>query len=74
VENNAIGGRLCRYFFVMGDERTSESVAALKALCMLFYSLGKSSYGMLSKILVMIGRLFIVGFAKRVKHRRISCK
>jgi transposase len=42
--------RICRYFFVVGDERTSESVAALKALCVLFYSLGKSSYGMLGKI------------------------
>jgi hypothetical protein len=35
----------------MGDERTSEPVAALKALCVLFYSLGKSSYGMLGKII-----------------------
>jgi hypothetical protein len=37
----------------MGDERTSVSVVALKALCVLFYSLGKSSYGVLGK---MVGR------------------
>ncbi len=43
--------RSCRYFFVEGDERTSEPIAALKALCVLFYSLGKSSYGMLGKII-----------------------
>ncbi|MDR2699511.1 MAG: hypothetical protein LBC12_01620 [Nitrososphaerota archaeon] len=42
--------RSCRYFFVEGDERTSEPIVALKALCVLFYSLGKSSYGMLGKI------------------------
>ncbi|MDR2699827.1 MAG: hypothetical protein LBC12_03315 [Nitrososphaerota archaeon] len=43
--------RSCCYFFVEGDERTNESVAALRALCVLFYSLGKSSYGMLGKII-----------------------
>jgi transposase len=43
--------RSCHYFFVEGDERTSEPIAALKALCVLFYSLGKSSYGMLGKII-----------------------
>jgi transposase len=40
----------CRYFFVENDERSSEKIAALKALCILFYSLGKGSYGMLGKI------------------------
>jgi hypothetical protein len=42
--------RVCRYFFVVGDERTSEQIAALKALCVLFYSLGKSSFCMLGNI------------------------
>ena len=34
----------CGYNFVIGDGRTSEKIAALKALCVLFYSLGKDSY------------------------------
>ena len=40
----------CNYNFVIGDERTSEKIAALKALCVLFYSLGKGSYNMLGKL------------------------
>jgi transposase len=40
----------CNYFFVDSDERSNEKIAALKALCILFYSLGKGSYGMLGKI------------------------
>ena len=40
----------CGYNFVIGDERTSEKIAALKALCVLFYSLGKGSYNMLGKL------------------------
>ena len=40
----------CSYNFVIGDERTSEKIAALKALCVLFYSLGKGSYNMLGKL------------------------
>ncbi len=39
-----------RNHFVFGDERTSEKIAALKALCVLFYSLGKGSYNMLGKL------------------------
>ena len=41
----------CGYNFVIGDGRTNEKIAALKALCVLFYSLGKGSYSMLGKIL-----------------------
>ena len=41
----------CGYYFVIGDQRTSEEIAALKALCVLFYSLGKGSYSMLGKLL-----------------------
>ena len=31
----------CGYHFVEGDARTNEKIAAKKALCLLFYSLGK---------------------------------
>ena len=41
----------CGYNFVIGDGRTNEKIAALKALCVLFYSLGKGSYNMLGKLL-----------------------
>jgi transposase len=41
----------CGYHFVIGDERTDEKIAALKALCVLLYSLGKGSYNMLGKLL-----------------------
>ena len=40
----------CSYHFVIGDKRTNEKIAALKALCVLFYSLGKGSYNMLGKL------------------------
>jgi transposase-like protein len=40
----------CGVHFVEGDARTSEKVAALKALCVVLYSLGKGSYNMLGKI------------------------
>lgn len=40
----------CGYNFVIGDARVNEKIIALKALCVLFYSLGKSSYGMLGKL------------------------
>ena len=40
----------CGYHFVMGDERTNEKIAALKALCVLLYSLGKGSYNMMGKL------------------------
>ena len=40
----------CGYFFVIGDERTNEKIAALKALCVLIYSLGKGSYNMMGKL------------------------
>jgi len=40
----------CGYHFVKGDERTNEKIAALKALCVLLYSLGKGSYNMMGKL------------------------
>lgn len=40
----------CGYYFVVGDERTSEKIQALKALCVLLYSLGKGSYNMMGKL------------------------
>ena len=36
--------------FVEGDARTSDKIAALKALCVALYSLGKGSCNMLGKI------------------------
>ena len=40
----------CGYHFVEGDARTNEKIAAKKALCVIFYSLGKGSFRMLAKI------------------------
>ena len=40
----------CAYNFVIGDKRTNEKITALKALCVLLYSLGKGSYNMLGKL------------------------
>ena len=40
----------CGYNFVVGDDRTNEKIAALKALCVLLYSLGKGSYNMMGKL------------------------
>jgi transposase-like protein len=40
----------CGVHFVEGDARTSDKIAALKALCVVFYSLGKGSYNRLGKI------------------------
>jgi len=40
----------CGYNFVEGDARTNERIAAKKAMCVIFYSLGKGSYNMLAKI------------------------
>ena len=38
--------RECGYNFVIGDKRTNEKIVAMKALCVLLYSLGKGSYNM----------------------------
>lgn len=40
----------CGINFVAGDTRTNQKIRAKKAMCVLFYSLGKSSYNMLAKI------------------------
>jgi transposase-like protein len=40
----------CGVHFVEGDARTNDKIAALKALCVVLYSLGKGSYNMLGKI------------------------
>ena len=40
----------CGYNFVEGDGRTNEKIIALKALCVLLYSLGKGSYNMMGKL------------------------
>ena len=40
----------CGYNFVVGDDRTSDNIIALKALVVLLYSLAKGSYNMLGTI------------------------
>jgi IS1 family transposase/transposase-like protein len=40
----------CGYNFVIGDARTNDKIVALKALCVLLYSLGKASYNMMGKL------------------------
>jgi hypothetical protein len=40
----------CGVHFVEGDARTSDKIVALKALCVVLYSLCKGSYNMLGKI------------------------
>jgi len=40
----------CGYHFVLGDERTSEKIVAMKALCVLIYALAKGSYSMMGKL------------------------
>jgi len=40
----------CKYNFVEGDTRTDEKIIAMKAMCVLLYSLAKGSYNMLGKI------------------------
>ena len=39
----------CGCNFTVGDRRTSPQTAAKKALCVLFYGLGKASFNMLGK-------------------------
>ena len=43
--------KICGFNFVLGDARKKPSTAVKKALCVLFYSLGKASFSMLGKIL-----------------------
>jgi len=56
VKNGIVRGKQrykckeCGYNFVVGDERTSENIAAMKAMVVLLYSLAKGSYGMLGTI------------------------
>ena len=38
------------YNFVRGDERHSPATEVKKALCLIFYSLGKASFGFLAKL------------------------
>lgn len=40
----------CGINFVEGDARTNEKIIAKKAMCVIFYSLGKASYNMLAHI------------------------
>ena len=42
--------KICGYNFVIGDDRTNDSIIALKALVVLLYSLAKGSYNMLGTI------------------------
>ena len=57
VKNGIVRGKQryrckeCGYNFVEGDGRTNEKIAAKKAMCVIFYSLGKASSNMLAHIL-----------------------
>lgn len=42
--------KACGINFVIGDGRTNEKIASKKAMCVIFYSLGKASYNMLANI------------------------
>jgi transposase len=42
--------KACGLNFIAGDRRVKEAVAVKKALAVILYSLGKSSFGMLGKI------------------------
>ena len=41
----------CHHYFREGDNRTNDSIAAKKALCVLFYSMAKGSFRMLGRLL-----------------------
>ena len=43
--------KICGINFREGDDRTSDAVAAKKALCILLYAMAKGSYRMLGRIL-----------------------
>jgi transposase len=42
--------KLCGYNFVLGDERHSPATEVKKALCIILYSLGKASFGVLANL------------------------
>ena len=56
VKNGKVRGKQryrckeCGYNFVEGDARTNEKIRAKKAICVLQYAQGKTSYNMLAKI------------------------
>ena len=57
VKSGIVGGRQrfrckgCGCNFRLGDNRTDEKIAAKKALCILWYAMGKGSYRMIGRIL-----------------------
>lgn len=56
VKNGFVRGKArwlckeCRYNFVIGDERVKNELIAKKALAVILYSVGKSSFGMLARL------------------------
>jgi len=57
VKSGVVGGRQrfrckgCGCNFRLGDNRSDEKIAAKKALCILWYAMGKGSYRMMGRIL-----------------------
>jgi transposase len=57
VKNGIVAGKQrykckeCGCNFRLGDNRTNSKIAAKKALCVLFYAMGKGSFRMLGRIL-----------------------
>lgn len=65
----------CNFNFVIGDARSNEKIAAKKAMCVLLYSLSKSSFNMLAKIFNTWPSLvyrWIVEAGARVPEQEIS--
>jgi len=42
--------KLCGYNVVLGDQRSTHATEVKNAWCLLLYSLGKSSFGLLAKL------------------------
>lgn len=57
VKSGIVGGKQrfrckqCGCHFRLGDNRTNQKIAAKKALCILWYAMGKGSYRMIGKLL-----------------------
>ena len=60
----------CGYNFVLGDARHKQATELKKALSIILYSLGKSSFGFLGKLFVYHARPLIIGFAKSLRRQK----
>jgi transposase len=81
VKSGVVGGRQrfrckgCGCNFRLGDNRTDEKIAAKKALCILWYAMGKGSYRMMGRILNVDHSLvyrWIRDFGKSLAEPKVS--